>query len=176
MSRASKITKARKLRAQGLTYREIGERLGMTLSTIKRWLNPTYAASQRAANRRSFRKHQEARAEGNRRWRLSNPEAVKRHRRTHREKHAGRVARGEREHQDRYREANRLKIVAQQEVRKAVRRGELERPDNCEVCGTGGRLHAHHHDYDKPLEVEWLCPPCHIERHHKPRFPEQVAA
>jgi hypothetical protein len=24
---------------------------------------------------------------------------------------------------------------------------------------------AHHEDYDKPLEVVWLCQPCHKQRH-----------
>ena len=34
----------------------------------------------------------------------------------------------------------------------------------CEVCGEP-RADRHHDDYDKPLDIRWLCRPCHI-RHH----------
>jgi hypothetical protein len=46
-----------------------------------------------------------------------------------------------------------------------IRSGEIVKPDKCEQCGCGGRLHGHHHDYSKPLEVEWLCQNCHVTRH-----------
>lgn len=34
----------------------------------------------------------------------------------------------------------------------------------CEICGSK-KSHAHHHDYDKPLDVQWLCPKHHYEVH-----------
>jgi ribosomal protein S27AE len=34
----------------------------------------------------------------------------------------------------------------------------------CIRCGEEKSL-AHHEDYDKPLEVMWLCQPCHKQRH-----------
>ncbi len=50
-------------------------------------------------------------------------------------------------------------------VQKAVAKGELFRPDVCEKCGEPPRgkskIHAHHADYSKPLDVEWLCAKCH---------------
>ena len=52
-------------------------------------------------------------------------------------------------------------------VRTAIDRGDLVRPKRCSKCGRApkarGRaaIHAHHHDYRKPLAVEWLCAKCH---------------
>lgn len=37
----------------------------------------------------------------------------------------------------------------------------------CEVCGTTRKIHAHHEDYSKPLQVTWLCVKHHYERHRK---------
>jgi len=34
----------------------------------------------------------------------------------------------------------------------------------CEVCGES-KAEAHHEDYEKPLEVNWLCKKHHMERH-----------
>ncbi len=30
---------------------------------------------------------------------------------------------------------------------------------------TNAKVHAHHHDYSKPLDVEWLCKDCHWQQH-----------
>jgi len=35
----------------------------------------------------------------------------------------------------------------------------------CEVCQTKKRVQGHHDDYNKPLEVRWLCPAHHREWH-----------
>ena len=56
---------------------------------------------------------------------------------------------------------------------KAIQKGVLVRPDICDTCGGDGRkfrdgrhpIQAHHPDYNKPLEVMWLCQPCHHEWH-----------
>jgi hypothetical protein len=39
-------------------------------------------------------------------------------------------------------------------------------PQPCERCGRED-THGHHEDYSKPLDVNWLCPPCHGERHRE---------
>jgi hypothetical protein len=48
-------------------------------------------------------------------------------------------------------------------VSKALRHGTLLKEPCCR-CGNE-RSVAHHDDYDKPLEVMWLCQPCHKQRH-----------
>ena len=62
-------------------------------------------------------------------------------------------------------------------VEKAIKRGVLVNPQICSCCGSSktmkdGRtaIQAHHDDYDKPLEVRWLCQNCHHEwhKHNKP--------
>ena len=40
----------------------------------------------------------------------------------------------------------------------------------CEACGEP-RSEAHHHDYSKPLDVQWLCRTCHTQEHAKARKP-----
>jgi hypothetical protein len=52
-------------------------------------------------------------------------------------------------------------------VREAVRNGILVRPEVCEICDKSPRdgVVAHHPDYSRPLEVEWLCRSCHTAKH-----------
>ena len=50
------------------------------------------------------------------------------------------------------------KSDARNKVNSAIRSGKL-RPQPCIVCG--GKAEAHHSDYSKPLDVDWLC-----RKHH----------
>ena len=50
-------------------------------------------------------------------------------------------------------------------VGNSVRDGRLIKPDRCSVCQSTGRIHGHHEDYEKPLEVIWLCSQCHTAKH-----------
>lgn len=52
-------------------------------------------------------------------------------------------------------------------MRDHVLAGKIIKPSNCENCGEEKRLEAHHKDYEKPLEVEWLCKQCHVEADKK---------
>jgi hypothetical protein len=63
---------------------------------------------------------------------------------------------------DKYREQNPEKYRATTALNNAIRAGKIARQP-CEECG--GRAHAHHDDYDKPLVVRWLCAKHHA-RHH----------
>lgn len=57
------------------------------------------------------------------------------------------------------------KYRARTAVSNAVRDGRLCRKP-CEQCGAD-KAQAHHHDYSKPLDVEWLCFRCHMAEHGK---------
>jgi hypothetical protein len=50
-------------------------------------------------------------------------------------------------------------------VSKAIREGRIKRQP-CNVCGAKKAV-AHHHDYNKPLEVQWLCRAHHAVAHGK---------
>jgi hypothetical protein len=71
-----------------------------------------------------------------------------------------------------------LKQKAYGAVRRAIAQGKLVRPPNCSKCGSvdikgsDGRstIHAHHHDYTKPLDVEWICVKCHRIETPMPRY------
>lgn len=47
----------------------------------------------------------------------------------------------------------------------AVRNGRLTRPSECNQCPRTEKIEAHHDDYYKPLEVQWLCNRCHRKLH-----------
>lgn len=52
-------------------------------------------------------------------------------------------------------------------VRAAIKGGVLVRPDACEVCqNPHSQIEAHHDDYNKPLEVIFMCGCCH-QQHHR---------
>lgn len=52
-------------------------------------------------------------------------------------------------------------------VTKAVWEGILIYPEQCSGCGDREKpLDAHHEDYSKPLEIDWLCRKCHSRLHN----------
>lgn len=59
-------------------------------------------------------------------------------------------------------------------VHKAVKDGVLIRPASCPKCGRQGDMEAHHPDYSKPLDVVWLCKPCHSELHRGTTFDSPI--
>jgi hypothetical protein len=64
------------------------------------------------------------------------------------------------------------KYRARQELIMAVRKKLVSKPDCCTDCGNSmpsKKLHGHHHDYSKPLDVTWLCYKCHADRHRNDR-------
>ena len=47
----------------------------------------------------------------------------------------------------------------------AVRDGKVIKPTHCSTCNKEKKLHGHHDDYSKPLDVEWMCAICHRAFH-----------
>jgi len=69
---------------------------------------------------------------------------------------------------DEERELHNKKKRAHGKLDRAVKRGEIDKPDRCEKCNkkhVSREIHGHHHDYDKPLDVEWICRTCHLNEH-----------
>jgi hypothetical protein len=84
-----------------------------------------------------------------------------------------------RQHDRKYRAKNRKKIYsvialwkienpekwkAECKTRNAIKSGKLIRPNTCSLCGEEGLIQAHHYDYKKPLDVDWLCSECHAQQ------------
>lgn len=61
--------------------------------------------------------------------------------------------------------ALRQKHVARWLLNRAIKSGRIVKKP-CENCGNL-RSEAHHGNYLQPLEVRWLCRPCHVKYHTK---------
>ena len=99
-------------------------------------------------------------------------ECSRRYQRAHRPERAARARRYRAAHKGQYAEQRRLYRTLHPEhcaainaVKRALWNGGLVRPDTCELCGAKGQLHAHHHDYSRPLDVIFLCRVCHKAAH-----------
>ena len=59
------------------------------------------------------------------------------------------------------------KFKARNALRRAVYEGKIIKPSTCQVCVKSvKRIEGHHEDYEKPLDVIWMCVACH-RKHHK---------
>jgi hypothetical protein len=47
----------------------------------------------------------------------------------------------------------------------AVKSGLIKREEKCQECGKECKTQAHHLDYAKPIDVQWICRVCHGEKH-----------
>ena len=90
--------------------------------------------------------HPEKIAASNKKWQQANPDKRK-------------------AYSVKYKARNPLKINATYTLNNAIQSGKLIKPTKCETCDAEVRIHAHHCDYNKPLEVMWLCQSCHINWH-----------
>ena len=59
----------------------------------------------------------------------------------------------------------RRKQLARTSFHEAIKEGKIVRSDECSSCGKKCKPDGHHDDYNKPLEVIWVCKPCHAAKH-----------
>jgi len=71
-----------------------------------------------------------------------------------------------------YRGGKKADDNAQNILEVAIRKGIIKRKTHCEVCNNTGtfrdgrtKIQAHHCNYNKPLDVLWLCQKCHHAWH-----------
>jgi len=60
------------------------------------------------------------------------------------------------------------KVKARSHANIYKRRGKLIQ-ENCAECGSSDS-EMHHEDYDKPLQVIWLCRECHLNLHEEEKI------
>ncbi len=102
-------------------------------------------------------------------WRQANPNAGKKRNKKWRDTRPDRVKElakkywSYNKHSTKWRQNNPDKYACHIAVQIAVAKGNLA-GQPCEVCGDT-KVHAHHDDYSKPLEVRWLCSKHHMEHH-----------
>ena len=69
------------------------------------------------------------------------------------------------------------KTKANRKLRSAIRSGKITKPGTCSMSDEhcSGRIHGHHEDYSKPLDVTWLCSYHHARLHRIKREKNRVA-
>jgi hypothetical protein len=64
----------------------------------------------------------------------------------------------------RWRAENPVAYKAQTAVSNAIRDGRIDRAP-CAICSSTQNVHGHHKDYNRRLDVVWLCARCHHRIH-----------
>ena len=138
-----------------------------------------YAARHPARKKRQYqrwaRQHGEQRRVYMRKWNAANRKLNRERMRAYRARNLEKLRRWERGYQQRRKkepgaELRRFRNFARHMLHTAVRLGMVTKPERCERCAKGfpkRLLHGHHHKgYERPLDVQWLCPLCHkaVER------------
>ena len=101
------------------------------------------------------RTHPEVRIKSSRAWRKSHPEWVKKQYQIWKEKTPVEIK------------------EAKLAYRRAIRKGLLVMPETCERCQKRKARLGHHEDYSKPLQVTWLCNPCHRAVHGVTKYTDE---
>jgi hypothetical protein len=68
-----------------------------------------------------------------------------------------------------------LKLRIRTVISKAIKKGEITKPDFCPQCGkyvgNPARMHAHHLSWEPEdiFIITWLCQSCHVTLHNEER-------
>lgn len=127
------------------------------------WSKPENRERKRQKDKRYYERHKEDILRRTEKYQAEHPEqrkeTNKRYYRNHKDSESAR--------QKKYIKNNREKYRAHRAVQSAVLKGVLDRQP-CSVCGEA-KAEAHHDNYNKPLEVRWLCHKCHMLWHAQNR-------
>lgn len=112
-------------------------------------------------------------------WQAENPEKTKENKKRQAKKeksveyHREYLKKYRKNNPEKYREINRrweeknkervlIAKKAGSELKNALRKGVVKKINKCEFCGSENKaIEGAHYDYNKPLEVKWLCRSCH---------------
>lgn len=63
------------------------------------------------------------------------------------------------------------KIKARSILNNLIQRNKIRKPLKCSVCKIKSkRIEGHHENYNKPLDVIWLCVSCHLKTHEDKNY------
>jgi len=141
-----------------------------------------YLAQQREYAKERYEEDPERAKKIHKKWVRENPETYKKsysdsyykHREKNAEKAKANVRKWQKENPERtkeLREKTKKKNIKKVRVRglvdQRISTGKLKPNETCEMCKKKCKTHAHHEDYDKPLDIKWLCTACHGKIHSK---------
>lgn len=135
---------------------------------------------RKAANRESNRRWLERNRDYNKKRKEENREAHLRYYESHKKELKEKWKVWRKKNQAYVRETRRKNPLTVEKARvygmvyRAIEKGQIQKSP-CQVCGKE-EVEAHHSDYNKPLDVMWLCKSCHVEwhRNNKAIEPESI--
>ena len=115
-----------------------------------------YHSKWRAKNRDKIRERYHKVKEIELEYKRNNREKTNKQLREWRKKNPSKV----KDYTKKYKEKIKVQMMANKHIR--IPNGQM-----CQECGKRLAIHKHHEDYNKPLEVEFLCGVCHSGRRFK---------
>lgn len=128
-----------------------------------------YYTENREKLREYYKNHKDRILAQGKEWRKNNPDHNEKQRVYYKQWYA---LKGRRRTEEAYNKAvewmksNPEKCKARHQLQYQVTLGKIIKPLNCQICNATGRLSGHHHDYNKPYDIIWICSSCHKRIHN----------